>query len=330
MKSSLKVLLQKAPYFYKPIYSAYSTARWSQPCLTYKHALPKETPAPPIHLIWYSEKINFGDTLSPLLFKILSKRKLSTGIIKKKNSSLLAIGSIMHRAETGNIIWGSGVRDDQPLKAKNLDVKAVRGPLTRKFLLSHNIECPEIYGDPAILLPYVYRPKISGKRYRVGIIKHFADRTNFEKFSSHEIKEINIRPNPLRIVDDILNCDLILSSSLHGIIVAEAYKIPACWMSPQVSLWTRVEPVFKYHDYYLSTERDAIPYEYSTETLDIDTAVETALKNKKPKIDSERLLLSFPFLRPEIKSLKNLSLFEVTDALFNLSPLKWFWNYIFN
>ena len=57
------------------------------------------------------------------------------------------------------IIWGAGVIDDKAnLPAKPLKVLAVRGPLSRKYLLKKGIECPEIYGDPAMLMKYIYKP----------------------------------------------------------------------------------------------------------------------------------------------------------------------------
>src|SRR5690606_14915863 len=50
-------------------------------------------------------------------------------------------------------------------------------------------------------------------------------------------------------ISDILGAELIISSSLHGLIVAEAYGVPA------VLLDDIDKDYLKYNDYYLSTGR---------------------------------------------------------------------------
>lgn len=60
-----------------------------------------------------------------------------------------------------SIVWGAGVIDNaEELLAHPKKVLAVRGPLSRQYLLERGIECPAVYGDPALLVPKVYNPSI--------------------------------------------------------------------------------------------------------------------------------------------------------------------------
>ncbi len=118
---------------------------------------------------------NFGDALSEKVVEKVVGHPLITTFSncllqncgKKK---LLAIGSIIHMAEEGDVIWGAGINgkhlddtDKQIYRFTNLDVRAVRGPLTRRFLLDMDIHCPPIYGDPALLLPRLF-PEFKKKK----------------------------------------------------------------------------------------------------------------------------------------------------------------------
>ena len=83
----------------------------------------------------------------------------------KNIRSLISIGSFLQVAENYDIIWGTGMRMcDYNFNVNNLDIHAVRGPYTKKFLNDFNIDCPNIFGDPALLMCLYYIPnKIIGK-----------------------------------------------------------------------------------------------------------------------------------------------------------------------
>lgn len=61
-------------------------------------------------------------------------------------------------------------------------------------------------------------------------------------------------------IDSLLNAKLVISSSLHGIVLAEAYGVPAVMLSDTPSA-----DIFKYRDYYFSTEREIFPIANSIE-----------------------------------------------------------------
>jgi pyruvyltransferase len=212
-----------------------------------------------IRLDWYKGGRNFGDVLNPVLIEALTgKSILNVSARYYKSEHLLAIGSILDRATSNSIIWGSGFISKQSvLLEKPKKIYAVRGPKTREKLIGFGIDCPEIYGDPALLMPYVYQPKKTvEKKYKVGIMPHIVDKDNtwIKQYSnSNEIKIINLQnSNPLQVIDNILQCEKILSSALHGIIVSDAYNIPSLWVKFSNNIKGEN---FKFIDYFLSVKR---------------------------------------------------------------------------
>lgn len=145
---------------------------------------------------------------------------------------------------------------------RKLDVRCVRGPLTRDILISLGFKCPEIYGDPALLLPLFYKPKERKEKADIVIIHHFSDLPEINSLNdllcstTTRYKVVNIMTNDWQeTVDEIYNSKLVISSSLHGIILAEAYGIPAMLLkSKNINVG-----LFKFKDYYFSTGRQEFP-----------------------------------------------------------------------
>ncbi|GGG28158.1 GumL protein [Dokdonia pacifica] len=216
-----------------------------------------------IPLFYWSSKVfekkdqeNYGDILSAQIVSWVSGKEVSfyNAPQKKKSwfkkSYLMAIGSIMNYTQPKAMVWGSGIisRKDQ---FSNATFCAVRGPLSRKRILELGYSCPEVYGDPAILLPDYYVPAIE-KKYAYGFIPHYVD---YDVVSGWYDTEENttvlnlINDDVYHTTDRILECKKIISSSLHGVIVAQTYGIPAVWV--QFSNKLSGDNV-KYDDYFLS------------------------------------------------------------------------------
>lgn len=192
---------------------------------------------------------NFGDELSPQIVGfMLAQRGLTVKSVPSRR--VLAIGSVMHLAGDGDVVWGSGVNwklDPNVHRFKTLDVRAVRGPLTRDFLLSRGIDCPPVYGDPGLLVSKIFPAAVDDVRVdhvvvpNLNDMKLFADEPNL--VSPYE---------PVRdVLDKIARAGLVVASSLHGIIAAESYGVPARAILPA----GHAESVGKYQDYYLGTGR---------------------------------------------------------------------------
>lgn len=247
----------------------------------------------PIPLFYWSEikfifkkKENYGDLLSKYLVEKISGRSVKFVHPKKQSwfkinkNHYLTIGSILHHATKYSIVWGSGIIDKN-LPIIKADYRAVRGPQTRKFLLQLGFECPEVYGDPAILLPRYYNPGIE-KKFKLGIIPHYHDfKQVLEEYKDDpEILVIDLMTMDVEdITGQILSCENTISSSLHGIIVSHAYGIPSIWVEFSNKIFG---DGIKFRDYLESVE---IPF-YQAEFL----------KRKLELKEIEILFQKYPFL----------------------------------
>lgn len=200
-----------------------------------------------------------GDELSPYLIEKITGIKADYIQQREHSAKLVAIGSLLSDKllRSGSVIWGTGTlfetsfgQKNKPVKwfplnrkiksffstNKSPDIRAVRGPVTRNLLIKNGYKCPEIYGDPAILLPDYYRPK-QVQKYRMGLILHQThsnirvdraalanENTVLISINRYGFKEIE------QFVDEVYACERIFSTSLHGVIVAQAYGIPAQWI----------------------------------------------------------------------------------------------------
>ena len=211
-----------------------------------------------IKLFWWNERFNFGDAINYELALNISKKEVEWVPSNYSKEYYMAIGSILHRANSKTLVWGSGLisKDSSPIE-KPKEIFAVRGPLTRNRLLNLGIKCPDVYGDPALLFPIYFNPKID-KKYELGIIPHYVDKNNnfFQKTFNPDINIIDIEDkDPYNFVKEVLQCKKIISSSLHGLIIADAYDIP----SIQVAFSNAITGGnFKFNDYFLSVNRNLV------------------------------------------------------------------------
>jgi len=193
---------------------------------------------------------NVGDMLSPIVVDMV-KEHLNLQNKKKKTERMFAIGSVITAAKSDMVIWGSGIHFENSVLPKvELDIRAVRGPLSREKLNQNGFKCPEYYGDPALLLPLFYKPVIT-KQYDYTIIAHFSKDTEISSdYSENQISTLT--SDWKGFIDRLASSKYVISGSLHGIIIAEAYGVPA------ILLDFLDGDMFKYKDYYYSTDRKDI------------------------------------------------------------------------
>ena len=252
---------------------------------------------------------NFGDDLNFYLIHSLTGKKVvhfkTIFHIKENTENFSCIGSILEKeTNSKTVIWGTGAMygGDFCMKAIPKRICSVRGPRTRTYLLSKGIACPKLYGDPALLLPLVYSTTKT-KTHKVGIIPNWRE-LNDEKVKDivqdKDVTIINFHDYSkwTDVIDQIVSCECIASSSLHGLIISDAYHVPNVWIKLTDKI---IGSSFKYLDYFESIERDTIePLDYTNKNIDLSEIYSKVKKHTIPKSIIKDLLQSCPFeLLPE-------------------------------
>jgi pyruvyltransferase len=196
---------------------------------------------------WYRETVNFGDLLTPV---VLRHHGFSPIHAYPKYAQLASTGSILEHLpdEFGGFILGSGFIDsDSRRRFPNARILAVRGTHTRERIEGLGSNIP--LGDPGL-----YAAKLMGSNRNatsaLGIIPHHIN------LDSPYLAKIKVRsPDLVRIISPVAQpeevfsqmqeCELILSSSMHGLILADALGKPSIWCGEKLLLGGN----FKFFDY---------------------------------------------------------------------------------
>lgn len=232
---------------------------------------------------------NSGDTLGPLIVRKVAERN---GIQNLGSGSgrLLSVGSVLHFAKSGDTIWGTGLNGKiHPSRhdCRDLDVRAVRGPRTAKFLTDRGVSCPEVYGDPVLLLPTLV-PELrvwakEPKRYPLTVIPDFNEHAQFLESKEIDGRDVISPRRPvLECLERIARSEFVAGSSLHAVVVAESLGIPAR------VIHSRHEPELKNRDYFEGTGR------FDVEIADSLRTARAMGGASQVEWDGMRLLHAFP------------------------------------
>jgi pyruvyltransferase len=260
----------------------------------------------PIKLYWCDRlaggRKNFGDWLSPELCRLLSGREIEYA--EAHQADMVAIGSVLQRMRTRFWnrrvhVWGTGFMEPRPGIKVFHHYHAVRGKLTAALLPGTDIS---VFGDPGLLVDRLLPGHAEiPKRCAIGLVAHHVDQ-------SHPVVTTFLDRHPEARLVDILSdtpdflrtlaaCRFVLSSSLHGLVAADAFGIP--------NLWVRISDQvrgggFKFQDYYSGFGLGPM----TPLTLDAvnDSVVQAAVagyqRNGLERMKS-MLLESFPFPRSD-------------------------------
>ena len=237
---------------------------------------------------------NLGDYLAEVIVRSLLKERgidPDTRIGEKKH--LYALGSILQFGYQNATVWGSGFAYEpggtraRLQTRRKLDIRAVRGPKTRRSLLRLGFACPPVYGDPGVLMPRIYQPEDREIKEEILLIPHYSMEARTRE--QHPDKPIlSMHSTDYKaVIDRICSAKKVIASSLHGIILAEVYGVPAVWYQDRAERFN-----YKYEDWYESTGRFGVKPAKSIEGA---IAMEAVLPDPEAiRKLQEDLLASFP------------------------------------
>lgn len=201
---------------------------------------------------WWAGQRNFGDLVTPYLVRrITGRTAINThGLDLGSVDVLCSTGSILHGLRSGNYtVWGSGFIKPIDRSTAIARLHALRGPLSGEVAKGLGWQDPGKYGDPALLLPLLVPAGNLRTRGKVVVVPHYAllDSTS----STHPEACV---VSPMQEVEEVASCisdaELVIASSLHGLIVAQAYGRPWVWLRDHRDALHGGD--FKFHDFFSS------------------------------------------------------------------------------
>jgi len=208
-----------------------------------------------IKAYYWKGKPNFGDLLTPLLLKRFCN--LSSEWSDSSAAHLIGVGSILEKLDNDRcyIIAGSGFLKEGSKRENGRDwILGLRGPLSLKRIKVPSSNSGIVLADPGLLADELV--PLEDKVHDLGIVSHWSDTTLSlnPTFLKYKPLIINVADDPLKVISQIGKCKKIVSSSLHGIILADAFGIPRRIEIPPLALEKPHQEggLFKWMDYSAS------------------------------------------------------------------------------
>ena len=271
----------------------------------------------PIRFYYSTHHRNLGDAANPILVETVFRCR--TVLENSRRAEFFGIGSILGkvfgcRFDLGRrffgrmlppaVVWTSGFLRPpaaSQIPVRKLDIRALRGRLSRDVLewrLGRPLDVP--LGDGGLLFDELL-PERPAKTAALGIIPHYRelDHPLLAELLRRYPDAVTISPigDPLEILRRIAGCETILSSSLHGLIAADALGIP----NRHLVFGDSTRDLFKYQDYYSAFGLPDEPLD-AAESLRGDAAPDLIRRQYRISADQvaeirAKIRAAFPFLR---------------------------------
>lgn len=247
--------------------------------------------------LFYYQNLNLGDQLSFYIVKKLSEKEIVycnpfsfyrylrnhlsaiKHILKghknripilcafSREKVLIAVGSLIEHSTNNCVVWGTGMAQKEKV------------PMGGEFLITRGYESKKLLedcgftvisrsaGDPALLMPKIFCPIVRKIKGKIGIVPHVSEFSEVQNYfcGKEKFELIDFRTKDVEgTITQLLSCEFVYSSSLHGIILCHAYGINCIrFKNNEIGGGD-----FKFKDYFSSVE---IPY---YEPLSINNVLE--------------------------------------------------------
>jgi len=253
----------------------------------------------PIYATWMLSN-NLGDALTPYLIEKITGQTPIYIPLDVQYPKFMVTGSILNHTMLHTTVWGAGFANATDILKPYLDtslIKSVRGFITANRVKFQTDKIVPPLGDPGLLMPRFYKPDIA-KNYKVGFCPHYVHQQEVAAWLAGraDVKFLNVFDHPEKFVDDLCSCEAVYSSSLHGLVLADAYGIPSQWFTGTVNLGGDGT---KFHDHFSVLWPDGTKiscYHLSQLPKDVD-ALRAIITRPVPAVDAvcESLWAACPF-----------------------------------
>lgn len=213
---------------------------------------------------WRPDFLNFGEELGPVIVAKLAKQK--TKWVEPQDAQIISIGAILDWSpaeiplKPGTIVWGgSCCNGGGKVPDRGLNIVHTRGPLSAKRLGLKDVPFGDVGLLGAPLLGIKRKPSKT-----VGLIIGHVDDRLFKDDQWKDVKLIRVKDNinndpeahVRKVCEQIAECGVIISSSLHGLVVADSLGIPT---TRYVLRRPGGGPKFRFDDYYMGIGEEPLP-----------------------------------------------------------------------
>jgi hypothetical protein len=203
---------------------------------------------------------NFGDEISPIMLEHFAELTIEWS--PPEDAQIVSAGSVIDVLPAHGwrgTVAGSGKLHEEHHDLTEANVVGLRGHLTRQTVeLARRTDL--VIGDPGLLAAELV--PVERERYELGVVPHWSDHELYRRELAASKRHHYARPrlidvtrDPLEVIAEIGSCRKIVSSSLHGLIVADSFGIPrrAERFPKMGSRWEG--DTFKFDDYASALDR---------------------------------------------------------------------------
>lgn len=195
---------------------------------------------------------NFGDQLTTIL---LTHYGIKHEWAPPSRCEFIGVGSILSKVPRywSGAVWGTGlIRPGMHADLRNARILALRGELTASHVKKPRPSRPYPLGDPGILVVDLDRARV--EPVRVLLVPHYVDKQMVRRHPTDPVLDIQ-SPAPV-VLGAIASAGLVITSSLHALIAADALGVPHM-LEPHPAV---VGGLHKFIDYASAFGEQIIPY----------------------------------------------------------------------